>query len=481
MPTGSHAYLGRELDSAHGGEPGELDRSLAGDGPRYVDLGRLEYAQAVFPQEDGRSVLAGQRSREFARAPYLVVVSRLERDGSIDRSFGDDGRVIVDPTARAYDPSFAWAAIPDGDSVVLGPHGDEEYYLMRLRPNGSVDRSFGDDGVIIDRLPDDSAILDGVHIQPNGRILVLSDSDSGSHVRAYRPDGSRARAFGRNGTVKIARNHPGLGSLIGRPDGRILVVGRPNRVIGSERNPKLIIHGLLPDGSPDRALGRDGRAAMPIDIPNGELIVDAATVLPSGAVVVAGEIGIFSSDAFVARFTADGQPHGSYGGGDGWRRFDIGPDRPTNEGRRTARWPARGRRSHHPGSIRGRPQQRHVPGRPAQRRGIMAALRKGRLRPKGLRRIRASFPHTMPQSWAASWWSSGRPATTCSPPDSCSSSRRAGTGPVPSARASDGSWLDLGGWPVRQVEPMTLTRRAKPSWLPDHRDRRYSMPKRRRV
>lgn len=272
-------------------------------------------------------MLIGRQQVE-SLGPYNVALTRLGSDGRIDRSFGERGKVLVDPTERRYDPSHDWVSAPGDGLVVLGSYGGNGgHYLFRLRQDGAVDRAFGDGGLVVDDFADDSALSQGLAVQPNGRILVLARTDRGALIRAYRPDGSPARGFGRHGNLRIAGNFPGP-ALLSRPDGRILIAGQPDDTIGRDGgtgSEKLIIDALLPDGSRDTAFGRDGRARMRMDIPSGDLIVGAATVLPGGAIAVAGEIGFFSSDAMVARFTADGRADREFGGGDGWRRFDLGP------------------------------------------------------------------------------------------------------------------------------------------------------------
>lgn len=325
----SAAALAAALTSfpAYAHEPGQLDPSFGRDGVRIIDFGRSEGAGAVYSR-DGQLVLIGRQQVEQL-GPYNVAVTRLRSDGRVDRSFGEDGKVLVRPTEKRYNPPFDWASAPDGGLIVFGFNGNgDEHYLLRLREDGSVDRRFGDDGLLVDAFADESAFPLGIGVQPNGRILLLARTDRGSLIRAYRPDGSRARGFGRNGNVRIQGNHPLGAPPLYRSDGRILIAGQPDPTIGREggsEREKLFVDALLSDGSRDMSFGRRGRARMSIDIPAGDLIVSTATVLPGGAIAVGGYTGFFSSDALVARFTADGLPDPTFGGGDGWRRFDLGP------------------------------------------------------------------------------------------------------------------------------------------------------------
>lgn len=309
------------------GKPGELDPSFRGDGIRFIDFWAGEDTQAVLRVGRGKILVTGYRNEPLdSPARYNLALARLEAEGRLDDSFGVNGRILKDITPRRYDPPLRWAPAPDGGVVVLGNYGNDRHYLARLDRADVLDRSLGRDGLVVDGFSDESVFPIDIVVQPSERIILLARTDAGSLLRAYRPDGSRATGFGRNGQVSIEGDFPE--ALQGLSDGRMLIVGQPDNTIGRTGRPeseKLIIDALLPDGSPDREFGLDGRARMPIDVPSGELIVNGATVLRNGAVAVAGEIGFFESDAFVARFGAGGRPDGAFGGGDGWRLFDLGP------------------------------------------------------------------------------------------------------------------------------------------------------------
>jgi Domain of unknown function (DUF5122) beta-propeller len=87
----------------------------------------------------------GERSR--------MLVARYMPDGRLDRSFGRDGvvnlRLGYHSTARA----IAWSRRGVLVAGRVGARsGDRETVLMRLRPNGRLDRGFGRSGVA--RLPE---------------------------------------------------------------------------------------------------------------------------------------------------------------------------------------------------------------------------------------------------------------------------------------------------------------------------------------
>jgi uncharacterized delta-60 repeat protein len=101
-------------------------------------------------------------------------LERLRPDGSLDPSFGGDGQVATAIRARSM------AVAPNGAIVVAGSIGEgeprQDIAAMRYLPNGRVDRSFGRAGLV--RL--DEGLRDGaeaVVLQPSGTIVVAGSSD----------------------------------------------------------------------------------------------------------------------------------------------------------------------------------------------------------------------------------------------------------------------------------------------------------------
>lgn len=110
------------------------------------------------------------------------------------------------------------AVQPDGKVVIGGGAQPGFGMLARLYPDGGLDRSFGKEGIAVDRR---SPPLSEIALLPDGKIVAL---DAWNRVRRYEPDGHPDPSFGRNGEA-----HP---SLLGDaafmtlfPDGRIGVAG----------------------------------------------------------------------------------------------------------------------------------------------------------------------------------------------------------------------------------------------------------------
>src|SRR5207244_2047159 len=117
-------------------------------------------AKSVLLQPGGRIVVAGPvRARNATEKRYDFALARYRRDGSLDPSFGDGGRVVTDLAGDAASFfGYATAALqqPDGKIVVAGSEqstqcGFEGFALARYLRDGSLDPSFGDGGVVATR------------------------------------------------------------------------------------------------------------------------------------------------------------------------------------------------------------------------------------------------------------------------------------------------------------------------------------------
>ena len=130
---------------------GTLDTTFDGDGRQVVpfDLGsgNVDRARALALQPDGRIVVVGAVTTA-APGDSDFGVARLNPDGTLDTTFSGDGRQTVafnlggSNVDRATD-----VAVQDGRIVVVGSAernaaGDNDFAVVRLREDGTLDGSF---------------------------------------------------------------------------------------------------------------------------------------------------------------------------------------------------------------------------------------------------------------------------------------------------------------------------------------------------
>jgi uncharacterized delta-60 repeat protein len=205
---------GYEVGAVQLSEDGDLDRSFGTEGeacrraPPYVE----DSVQDALLRQ-GRLVVAG--GRDFDKSGSHARVARLKRDGSFDRSFSGDGVRYLDFGEDNNALSVLRARKGKLLVSVTSRVGNEyQPWLVRLLPNGSLDRRFSRDGKR--RLPSFAGELRRL---PSGRILVLSNP----HYR-LKPDLTLDRAYGTDGFAEpIPEGFTGTTQEVS--DGRPVFVG----------------------------------------------------------------------------------------------------------------------------------------------------------------------------------------------------------------------------------------------------------------
>jgi uncharacterized delta-60 repeat protein len=301
---------------------GGLDAGFGGDG--IVDDFNLSSpfsAQAVAVQPDGKVVWAGYVDQSLFGIPNRnILVGRLLANGTPDPSFDGDGFrvVLVDAGGDLADAANDVALQPDGKIVVVGSAavGDananqEDFAVVRLHANGSLDTSFSGDGEAL--ISFDGGLPDGAHtvaVDRLGRIVVAGQAggfDLGAGVVRLLPDGTLDATFGSGGKTELSILTPGdprgKTHVLLLPGDSILVAGNFDPDVGGDDSDSFVAV-LEPDGDLDPTFGGgDGKVTF-ASLP--QLTDPAPTfggaVLWAGKVLVGGDAGFAESDlAFALR------------------------------------------------------------------------------------------------------------------------------------------------------------------------------------
>jgi len=304
-----------------GGGARDLGFGPDGTGIATVDFG---------PGDDSGWALARDRSgnlyaagRTFAVDHSEFALARLTPDGALDTTFGDGGTATIH-----IDNDFTYdvAVQPDG-KIILG--GDtwngtarDDWAYVRLEADGSIDTSFGTDGVVLVDFGDTFDTGSAIGLADDGKIYLSGaasydtvDADFGL-VRLM-PDGSFDSSFGTGG---ITRTDFGGGAdgasnfsrgLIVFPDGSSLAAG------GGFTGAGLTDFGLVrlaPDGSLDPAFGTGGRVSTDFGGQDDEAA--SLSVDGDGRVVAAGYATISDQKVLaIVRYLADGSLDPTFGNG----------------------------------------------------------------------------------------------------------------------------------------------------------------------
>jgi uncharacterized delta-60 repeat protein len=306
---------------------GSLDTSFGRDGKVITDFGPSEdIAYGLVIQSDGKIVAAGTSGyAEFALARY-------ETDGSLDMNFGDGGRVTTDFTARS---DFAYGLVlqADGKVVAVGDAGccgpRTRFALARYDTDGSLDTSFGGDGKVttdFTPFPDDGL---AVAIQGDGKIVAVGGAGFGGPnekfaLARYDTDGSLDTSFGGDGklTTDFTPKPDVAFSVAIQADGNIVAAGTSHLGPG---NPRFALARYEPDGSLDTTF--DGNGKLTTDFTRGDDDGYSLAFQADGKIVVAGQAGSRNTKFALARYETDGSLDPTFGGDgrlttDFTRRYD---------------------------------------------------------------------------------------------------------------------------------------------------------------
>lgn len=301
---------------------GSLDPSFGSGGKVVTDFfGDIDFAFDAALQPDGKIVVAGQVFNTITGTDFAL--ARYNSDGSLDLSFGSGGKVTTDFFGD-FDDVRGVALQPDGKIVVAGfaRNGSNEsvdFAVARYNIDGSLDSSFGGDGKVTTDFFGTREFVSSVSVQSDGKIVVagsaspMSDFDSMFALARYNNDGSLDPTFDGDGRVTTDFGRfAGVSDLVIQPDGKIVAAG--NAFPDGEFENEFALARYNADGSLDTTFGGDGRVTLH---PGGRGGAARAVALqPDGKIIAAGSVIVpvgSDSDIAVARFNSDGSVDTSFG------------------------------------------------------------------------------------------------------------------------------------------------------------------------
>jgi uncharacterized delta-60 repeat protein len=313
--------------------PGDLDASFGSGG--IVISPAMSAGADVDVDPFGRIVVSGYMlSRPGGELRSSIAVSRWLPDGNPDASFGDGGIVLRRIGNGRYDSSETTRGgiLPAADGGVLvasyasnGPN-KEQFAVLRLRPDGSVDTSFGSGGAFRIPIGDFAFAADVIAWPPRRTVIVgsaytsrveMDPDDNGYQFALVALDerGGRVGTFGEDGTVRT-----GWGALSGFAEaavtdasGRLVVAGFARDITlsgGWDRG--MVLARYLDNGRLDRSFGGDGQVRLQAaGLHTGAKALAAQW---DGKVVAAGWTEVDGEyDVALARFLADGKVDATFG------------------------------------------------------------------------------------------------------------------------------------------------------------------------
>ena len=291
---------------------GILDQSFGTNGITTLDFyGQDDIAQAMTVQADGKILVSGTHKDigNYYNNPTIV---RFTSNGFVDSTFGINGGFSM--AGLHIDNELTSIAVQQDGKIVAGGHysklftgsSDFDVLVIRLDTAGSLDVSFGLNGVVktsVNGGIDDSF---GLEIDTSGNIYVAGFTTLPFTLYydmiliKYNSNGIPDPAFGTGGIVTFNNANEDVAyDLKIQPDQKIVVGGSSGLSFLGPRD--LALWRYLPNGTPDNTFGTNG--FITITMAPTFQDCNSLALQADGKIVGAGRLNNGSqNDVVVARF-----------------------------------------------------------------------------------------------------------------------------------------------------------------------------------
>ncbi|MGB7925127.1 MAG: FG-GAP-like repeat-containing protein [Pyrinomonadaceae bacterium] len=250
---------------------GSLDTSFAGTGVSITDIGIYGGASCVALQPDGKIVLAGNGSINIDDK-YVVV--RLTSTGTLDGTFNNSGKLGFAAGATVNDHIRRVAVLPNSKIMVMGSSqygfgsnfGSYMVVLVRINANGSFDTSFNGTGKVMSNLPGaDHANANDFLVQPTGKIIVTGSISLYGNLHSmsarYRTDGTLDPQYGDKGQLRDYTQFEST-AVVKQSDGKIIFAG--TRFFSYPNDSRAYLERVLDNGTREVDFDNDRKADVAV-------------------------------------------------------------------------------------------------------------------------------------------------------------------------------------------------------------------------
>ncbi len=275
---------------------GTLDNSFGIEGRVRVSVGNDVTGGQVIPLADGGILVSNYRS-----------VLALDSNGNLNPDFGTGGIAWANGTVGGM------ARQSDG-AILLAGAFQRGFAVKRLLADGTPDDSFSKDSVALLVMGLSLDVANHSALQSDGKIIVAGSNSQGFAIARYLPNGTLDSSFSGDGLLELNFGDEFYDSaataIAAQSDGRIIVTGWVREENNSFISSRMVVARLNVDGSLDLSFAEDG--FLLTDLP-GYAQANTVLVQPNGKVVVAGSwndratiMRLNSNGTYDTQFSTDG-------------------------------------------------------------------------------------------------------------------------------------------------------------------------------
>lgn len=301
-----------------------LDKKFGTNGIAITETD-LFYDEIVYTmacQSDGKIVAAGKMGASGS-TPTTAAIIRFQKNGKVDSTFGSNGRpLMVAPANINGDIQTVAIQSIGGTEYILASgewqtggsiHAPFESYVIRYKPDGTLDASFGTGGKVT--LTD--ASISHMVVDASGRILLAgyeNYADSPAKMGVFRllQNGQRDNTFGINGHASIVyQDYAKATAIAVQKDGKI-ILGGTTFTLPTNDNFDILVSRLKPDGITDSTFGING--IVRIDPDTNEVKANGIALQSDGKIIICATSDTGTGNRFyMTRLLANGTKDYSFG------------------------------------------------------------------------------------------------------------------------------------------------------------------------
>jgi len=214
------------------------------------------------------------------------------KPGTVQTTIGvtaEANALIQDSNQKLVAAGFSNAGTPDQNLI-------DSFTLARYNPDGSLDTTFGTNGIVITEFDDDTVIQGLTQDSSNNLVAVGSLGATDFLIARYKPDGDLDDTFNASGdipgTIDLEIDDPNTGDPLSSEAYAVIIDNANNIVVAGvgylDNTASLIVARFLPDGTLDPNFGDfgDNGGLQIIPITSANIIVDSLTIDSNNKIVV---------------------------------------------------------------------------------------------------------------------------------------------------------------------------------------------------
>lgn len=295
-------------------QPGQLVNSFGDNGLTGLEMPTVphEFKETVV-QADGKIVCVGYM--DFAGESDFLVCRFLD-DGTLDPSFGTDGILRID--LNEIDAFWAVRLQANGKILATGLTtigGENRMVVARVNTDGTMDATYGNAGFAVIDLGTDSDRAWSIAVQADGKAVIGGSTFTSSNnfdmaLVRLNTDGSLDASFAGNGWTTLDRGNDCIATeLVIQDDGKIVVSGWGNE--GGDY--AAILARYTSTGVLDASFNGNGVVQFNADPGTSEDEFYSVKLRTDQKLVAMGTTFDPEGDVMIAQFNADGSPDMGFG------------------------------------------------------------------------------------------------------------------------------------------------------------------------